>query len=314
MRLAAFALSASLAAAAAAGDFSREAVGTSAAQFLKLAVSARGAALGEAYSALADDASALYWNPAGLIKVSSNSVVLMHNSYLADSNFEYASYARKISDTGVWAVSVQYLNSGSITQTDTSGVETGNFSPYDLAVSMGFASYVSGFNKYPEQRVVLGVSAKIVSSKIINRDTTVSADMGLLLPWLFEDRFQAALVVQNFTGKLRFREDSFSLPLTLKLGTRTRLAKYWDVTADAAAPRDNYPYLAMGTEVRLPFSKTFRAALRAGANTRAFEDYDGLRQISCGLGISAGAMAVDYAFNPFGELGNSHRISMTFTF
>ena len=52
--------------------------GTTTAQFLKLGVGARAIGMGEAYSAIADDPTAIYWNPAGLAAVSEHSVSLMH--------------------------------------------------------------------------------------------------------------------------------------------------------------------------------------------------------------------------------------------
>ena len=64
-------------------------VGTSAAAFLEIGVGARALALGGAFTALANDASALYWNPAGLIQLNSISVSANHTDWLAETNFEY---------------------------------------------------------------------------------------------------------------------------------------------------------------------------------------------------------------------------------
>ena len=50
--------------------------------YLKIGVDARAAAMGEAYTSLAGDAAATYWNPAGLARATANSVVLMHNSWI----------------------------------------------------------------------------------------------------------------------------------------------------------------------------------------------------------------------------------------
>ena len=56
--------------------------GISTAQFLKIGVGGRAAALGEAFIAVANDASALYWNPAGLVQFEENQVMFSHNSWV----------------------------------------------------------------------------------------------------------------------------------------------------------------------------------------------------------------------------------------
>ncbi|MDZ7623897.1 MAG: PorV/PorQ family protein [Ignavibacteriaceae bacterium] len=63
--------------------------GISTAQFLKIGVGGRAAALGEAFIAISDDASALYWNPAGLSQFNKNQVIISHNIWVADINHDF---------------------------------------------------------------------------------------------------------------------------------------------------------------------------------------------------------------------------------
>lgn len=296
------------------GNFNDSAIGTTSAQFLKLAVGARGVALGEAYSALVDDASSLYWNPAGLVRIKSRSVMLMHAFYFGSTSFNYMAYSQKEGDLGVWGLSIQHMDSGSIPQTDISGTDIGSFNPRDIAVSLGFACDISGFRKEPEERFTLGATGKIIHSRIMANDTTITADIGLLFPYFFENRFQLALVAQNIMGSLKFDQESCPMPFILRLGTRTKMNRRWDITADLAVPVDNYPYFAMGTEVRIQFFKSLNASLRAGVNTRAVSDIEGLRNITLGMGLGSGILSIDYAFAPFGILGNAHRISLGLDF
>lgn len=296
------------------GNFNNSAIATTSAQFLKLAVGARGVALGEAYSAMVDDASSLYWNPAGLVRIKSRSVVLMHAFYFGSTSFDYMAYSQKEGDLGAWGISVQYMDSGSIPRTDISGAEIGSFNPRDIAVSLGFACDISGFRKEPEERFVLGATGKIIHSRIVANDTTITADIGLLSPYFFENRFQMALVAQNIMGSLKFDQESSPMPFILRFGTRTKMNRRWDITADLAAPIDNYPYFAMGTEVRIQFFKSLNTSLRAGVNTRALSDIEGLSNITLGAGLGSGLLSIDYAFAPFGMLGDAHRISLGFDF
>ncbi|OGR45015.1 MAG: hypothetical protein A2X35_06365 [Elusimicrobia bacterium GWA2_61_42] len=302
------------AAAAAGQGFDSASAGTATAQFLKVASGARGAALGEAYSALADDAFALDWNPAGLINIKKNSMAFMHAPYLAGTYADYFAYAETAGEVGSWGLSLKYMNFGKITQTDSSGFDLGGFTPYDMAINVGFACYITGFNKDPEERFVLGATGKFVRSKILSADNTVSADIGLNMPYMFDNRFRMALTAQNIMGTLRYDKEEAPLPLILRLGTATKLADYFTLTADIIAARDNLPFLAMGTEVKVPVYSEMDVFLRAGFNTRAISDVSGTRNVSFGSGLRYTDYCLDYAFSPFGDLGTVHRISATITF
>ncbi|MCM2267087.1 MAG: PorV/PorQ family protein [Elusimicrobiales bacterium] len=301
-------------AAAFAQGFDAGSAGTAAAQFLKIASGARGAAMGEAYSALADDAFALDWNPAGLINIRKNSMVFMHSPYLAGTYADYFAYAESAGEVGAWGVSFKYMNYGKISQTDSSGFELGEFTPYDTAVNVGFACYVTGFNKDPEERFVLGATGKFVRSKIISADNTVSADIGLNLPYMFDNKFRMTLAAQNIMGTLRYDKEEAPLPLILRLGTLTKLGNYFNLTADVIAARDNLPFFAMGAEARVPVYSQLDVFLRGGFNTRAVSDLSGARNMAVGGGLRYADYTIDYAFSPFGDLGNVHRISASIVF
>ncbi len=303
-----------LASPAAGAGFDAASAGTSAGQFLKIASGARGAALGEAYAALADDAFALDWNPAGLIHIKENSLAMMHAPYLAGSFADYFAYAETAGEVGAWGVAFKYMNYGEIDKTDSSGLDLGSFAPFDMYVNVGFACYITGFNKDPEERFVLGATGKLVKSKIISDDNTVSADIGLNLPYMFENRFRISLVAQNIMGTLRYDKEEAQLPLVVRLGTLTKLGDHVNVTADIIAARDNLPFLAMGSELNVPIYEEMDLALRAGFNTRAVGDLGGARNFGVGAGLRYSDYRLDYAFSPFGDLGTVHRISATLTF
>ncbi len=294
--------------------FGAGSVGTASGQFLKIASGARGAALGEAYSALVDDAFALDWNPAGLINIKNNSLAFTHAPYLAGAFSDYFAYAETAGEMGSWGVALKYMNYGKISRTDSSGLVLNDFTPYDIAINVGFACYITGFNKNPEERFVLGAAGKFVKSKILSGDNTVSADIGLNLPYMFDNNFRMSLTAQNIMGTLRYDKEQASLPLILRLGTVTKLSDYFNLTGDMIATRDNLPFLAMGGEVKLPFSEDMDTFLRAGFNTRAISDLNGTRNVSFGAGLRYKNYQLDYAFSPFGDLGSVHRISVLMTF
>ncbi|OGS59910.1 MAG: hypothetical protein A3J79_04140 [Elusimicrobia bacterium RIFOXYB2_FULL_62_6] len=296
-----------------AAGFDRNAAGTASVQSLKIAVDARGVALGEAFSALADGASAIDWNAAALIKIKRQSMSFMHSPYLAGSTMDFFAYAQNAGPVGSWGIGCKYMNYGSIRRTDASGASSGGFTPYDMTLSVGFATYITGFNKEPEERFVLGATGKFVRSQILKADNTVSADIGVLFPYFFDNRFQLGMSAQNIMGTLRYDTEDYPLPLILRLGSATKITDYFTLTADMVAARDNYPFLAMGGEFRISVRKT-ALFLRGGFNTRAIADGSGFRNVTLGTGVRHGAYTLDYSLSPFGALGSVHRISAGLNF
>jgi hypothetical protein len=65
-------------------------VGTSAATFLKIEPDARSMGMGGAYVATANDASSLWWNPAGIARIGNSAAVLNHSVWFADISYNYA--------------------------------------------------------------------------------------------------------------------------------------------------------------------------------------------------------------------------------
>src|SRR3954470_16143216 len=76
------------------------AFGTSSAEFLLLGAGARGAALGGSFAAIANDASALYWNPAGVALVSRSEALISTYRYVADTRYSWAGIALPLSGGG----------------------------------------------------------------------------------------------------------------------------------------------------------------------------------------------------------------------
>jgi hypothetical protein len=73
-----------------------EKVGTLGGQSLKIGVGARAAAMGDAYTAISDDATAVYWNPAGIARLSGQSITLNHAAWPANILFDQGAYVFNI--------------------------------------------------------------------------------------------------------------------------------------------------------------------------------------------------------------------------
>jgi hypothetical protein len=292
----------------AAAALSASNIGTAGAEFLQLGAGARAMALGGAYSALADDATALYWNPAGLARIPQGylDATLMHAPYIASSYYDYAAVAQNLRSGGAVGASFQYFTIGSVDQTDMTGDVQGTITPYDMAATIGYAHEYHGF--------MFGIAGKYISSKIATTAKTQAADLGVLSPAFFNDRLRLALVAQNLGGQLRFDQVGENLPEALKAGGAWRFNKDWTAAADLGLPSNNIPYASLGVERNWRVFKNFSFAGRVGFNSQTLSGLNGFTAVTMGAGLSSRDFGLDYAFLPMGSLGVTQRISLSYKF
>ena len=286
-----------------AGGFSSSAKGTSAADFLKVGMGARPLALGEAYTALADDALALSWNPAGLARTPHLSVVLAHTAYLESINFEHAAVALKLPLGLAVGGALQFQTVGDVTGRDNTGAATGGLSPKDMAFALGAAQNLGVLS--------VGLTGRFVKSELADAADTVAFDAGVLTGPLLGDRVRLGATAANLGGKLKFDDASNPLPVTYRAGAAVRVSPAFLVAADAILRRDNKPVAAGGVEWNLPATSGWTFAVRGGYNTRTAGDVGGLTGLSAGLGFGFKTMQIDYALVPLGDLGLTHRLSLS---
>lgn len=281
--------------------------GTSSGEFLKLGAGARAAGMGEAYSAAADKADAIYWNPAGLTRIENHSISFTHASLFEGISYEFIGYGQKLKNAGAFGIGIQYLSPGTIKETDSSGFETGtSFSPKDISIATAYSRLIGGFG--------FGISGKYIRSKIIKTASTFAVDMGILSPEFSEKKLRLSFVIQNLGGKLKFDRESDPLPFNVKMGGALFLTENWIGALDINFPRDNKPYLALGTEYRVSYDDNWNFAGRLGFNSKTAGDISGLSEFSFGLGTKFKQIELDYALIPFGSLGLTHKISLGINF
>ena len=124
------------------------AVSNAAVLFLMISPGARAAGMGEAFVALADDATAVYWNPAGLAFQDQREISLMHANWLpqfgADLFYDFGSYIHPVEGLGTFGFNVTYLNLGEQTITDETGPEAlGTFKSYEYALSATYGTLLA---------------------------------------------------------------------------------------------------------------------------------------------------------------------------
>jgi len=306
-----------LLAAPAAAFFSPANRGTSGAQFLEIAPGARSAGMGEAFSGVADSVEAVYYNPAGLGNLRRVEVEGMGDQYFQGMTYDFAALAvpmlswidtRKPANYyGVLAFSIYNLSISNIPiqGTTESASPTGSFTSEDLAYALSYAY------AFQDTGLSLGVTGKYVTSNLDGYNASgLAGDAGALYTG---ERYSLGAGFRNMGSSYGFNGQGDPLPFLAYAGAGYYFKPGWLGSVEFDAPRDNNFGLAFGTEYRRAFAGKLSGAVRAGYNTLE-NSAGGFAGTSFGGGIGYGSFSFDFAFVPFGELGNTYRYALTVKF
>lgn len=291
-------------------------VGTTGAQFLELGVSARAMAMGEAFLAVVDDISAVYYNPAALTTLYGREATFTYIDMPADVGYGFVGFGLPLESIGgVVGFGAYSLKSGDIIETTYEyGVVsptlagTGRtFSWNDLALSLSYGRYLT-------DRFSIGLSVKYLHEAIPDYSSNGwSADVGTLYDTGFRG-FKIGMAITNFGPDMRFINVNYPLPINFKFGASINVLEqvdhYVTLSAEGWHPSDNLEKYNVGLE----YVFKDRFALRGGG--RFNYDVDGF---TAGGGLRVPfnedqEIRVDYAYQDFGILTQVHRFSLTFAF
>jgi len=276
--------------------------GTEGASFLDIPIGGRPAALGASYSALASDAYAPVWNPAGLGFLNDTELAGMHLSYLETINYEFASFVHPLSPGHSLGVSVQYFSPGSVNSTDLNGNPLGSFTGHYGAYSLAYGQSLN-------DKLSLGVTGKVINAQIA--DVTANAfafDAASL--YKASDRLQLAAVLANVGTKLKFIDQSDSLPDALRLGGAYKALTNLNLTGEGVFAFHGLASAHLGVE----FMPSPFVALRAGFRSDTTKDLSALAGFSTGIGLHFWGQEFDYAWVPLGDLGSTQYFSLVLHF
>ncbi len=244
-------------------------VGTAGVQFLKVGVSARAMGMGEAFIGVADDASALYYNPGGLLQLQKPDHIFTHISYPAGIAFEYIGTA--------WPVpSLQAAVGAQITflHTDKMDVTTPEmpygtgqtFTAHDLAAGVTYAQRLT--NKFS-----VGGNIKYIEEKLADQKATgVGFDVGTFYNTGWKT-VVIAMVITNFGPDMNFVNSPFPMPINFKFGGSMHVLESAPhqliIAAEGSHPNDNLEQFTLGLE----YGYSKMAFLRLGKKINGFKRY-----------------------------------------
>ena len=303
--------------------------GTAAYSFLKIGVGAKSQAMGGAFVGLADDESALFYNPAGLtIRVENeeeydellnklvnekpkNRFIATYLNYLLDFQYGYLGYIREYDDRTNIGFSAAYQNYGDFQRLDVNGNppagESATFGASDLAFGVTYSYRVN-------PKFSFGTTGKVIYQKIdINSSMGLALDAGVMYLIDDEGSTRTGLMLSNFGAQLSGMTTNHKDPLPTKIsgGISHQLRGIPLLfSGEIGKPFDNDFYLSLGGELvsLAPFY------LRMGWTTvskdyRTDSDKDLLAGFGGGFGYVFRQYKIDYSYSSYADLGSAHRIT-----
>ena len=275
--------------------------GSDGAAFLKIDAGGRAAAMGGAFTAVADDASSVFYNPAGPALLRRKELLLAHNEWLEGLRNEHAAYVQPVSPRLTLFAGFTALLAPSLAGYDSAGAETGKFSAMDGAAGAGFAWALKDGDSF------FGLFLKTVYQQADTRKASAYAgDLGFIKNYGETLRLGAA--AQNLGTPIKLYQESFDLPRTYRGGGAYRVNKRLWVSAEAVKAGASEAMFAAGAEGNLEGAFYARLGYKTGRARYGGPGFSG------GVGIRDGNTGVDYAFTPFGDLGSTHRLTLSFKF
>lgn len=309
--------------AAGAASAASSSAGTAGATFLKLGAGARAGAMADAFTAVADDAFAAYYNPAGLSTLSGPQLGGAHSALFQGVSYQSLAFVYPFgradgrerietsSNRHALGFAIYYLGVGDIERrSGDSTAAIGTFNSADAAYALSYA-YA------PNDRLSLGVTGKYVSQTLDSYSgNAFAADLGVLYhvnPHA-EKPLTVGASIRHIGSRIGYVSSATDpLPTTVALGAAYAPSKAFVADLDLGKARDGDPYVALGVEGRKLLGESATGAFRFGY-TSARKDNSGLNGITAGAGLAFPKASFDFAWIPFGTLGDAFRFSLLVKF
>lgn len=298
--------------------------GTSTAQFLRIGQGTRAEGMGGAFTALANDAHALYWNPAGLAQISRRQIAVDHLEFIESITSQYAAFVLPFNQMGgSLGVGLTYVDLGSIERRDATGApESGDNDVNAYAATLSWGQAIG-------DRMAIGAGLKNFKQNLADVGKAgVAGDIGVIY-YVTPNKFALGASATNIGPKIKTGTIDEDLPLTYRGGgAYFILPGSLVVTADVEKEKNTDAILHGGVEYiyqnRFIARGGYQDTKEAGGGISAGlgfiwrpstvdRDFFG-RQDKVYENESGVDVRFDYGFVDLGDFDSTHRIGITFTF
>ncbi len=273
------------------------------AEFLADPPSARLTALGGSYSALPDGAGSVGTNPALLGLEGHSGMMLSQTSLGSDASGLFGG--------GVWVLPKRGISLGAgLREQSTDSFEVSDGSGHSSSVS---PRQMAGFlgASYKLKQDTIGLTVKNVRVKVVDSASTWAIDGGFVSRPMGPSDIRLGLLVANLGGKLNLGNGSESLPQLVRVGGSMGNWRGLTLVSDLVFPSGGDERLELGAEYGRWFSEDLRGRAQAGWNTRHDPQENTMAEFSVGAGLIFKNVSVDYAAQPFREIGMTQTISLS---
>ena len=295
--------------------------GTAMGQFLKIGVGGRAASMGEAFVAVANDASALYWNPAGITQLEKKQVIFSHTNWPVDVRHDFFGYVHPLGGANTIGLSFTALHTDDMEETtEFQPLGTGNFVSFgDIAIGLTFARKMT-------DRFSIGLTLKYVDENIAELHArNLFIDFGTFF-WTGLGSTRFAVSVINFgrnmepSGTLTLRDGTevskfqdFSPPTVFRIGFAGEIidteSNKITTSIQLNHLNDNAETFNLGVEYWWHSIVALRGGYRANVEEESFTFGAGLA-----LPLNLVVLNMDISYADFGRLGNASRLSASLKF
>ena len=311
--------------------------GTTAAKFLSIGVGSKASGMGGAFTSIANDATAMYWNPAGLSFNNTKEVYFNHANWIADISFDYFGFTIPMNGKSTIGFNITSVTMDEMEVTRYGNEDTGEtFKAADYAIGSTYALNLT-------DRFSIGLNSKYIQQSIANSHAKgLALDFGTLFVTPFG--FRLGTSISNFGPKLMMTGDDlligadvdeniegnnesvtgilstdyFDLPLVLRIGisdefqigSRNNIV----LSVDAISPNDNANYINVGAGIYLLDGLI---SLYGGINSIFLENAESEFSFGGGLRIPQllnNSLSINFTHEQMKFLGNTQQVSISFNY
>ena len=180
--------------------------GTTAAKFLSIDIGARAVGMGGAFTSIANDATAMYWNPAGLSFYKNRDIYINHAEWIANISFDYFGVIIPLQESQALGLNITSITMADMEVTRYGNEETGEtFSAADYAFGISYSIKLT-------DRFSIGFNGKYIQETIANNHAKgMAIDIGTL--FLTPFGFRLGTSISNFGPKMKMTGDDLLTPV-----------------------------------------------------------------------------------------------------